>query len=170
MGRDSLETIRLRETDPDAWGLMPTLLRRIQDFVRLYDPDRVPGELARWVRVHFATDSDRLGLWAIRREGEVVGHVLASIEEAPVHLATPDPLAVADASIRRWVFVGQAEFDRRAGSRSERIRVRHSILEELDQWGRAWDCTYLEMGTQHPVRFWEPFGFHFHRTVLRRPL
>ncbi len=70
----------LLKEDRGSWGLIPGFLDRVKNFCSKYDTDTDGIGLCRLLEAHFIADDPKFIMLAAVKNGEMVGHALASVE------------------------------------------------------------------------------------------
>jgi len=146
-----LRLVKVDPLDRSTGLLLPFLTQRVLRMAR-ETPSEYDGERAvrAWFRRLIAGDPSILLLGFLREDGQVGGHILATIDQD---------------GDRRWVLVLQARVE--CATREDRRRG----IDFLDNWGRSYGATEMLMGTSRSPRAWQRlYGFKPTRVVMARPI
>ena len=153
---DMAELLFARRDNPETVLYLPQLIHRIQQFCIDYDTDSKPAVMADQVWRLFGSGDRRLGLWFIREENKVIGHLLAH----------PEPL---DHEFGPWEYglIRQAKVDKGKDVRDLTIKCMESVAE----WGRLMKMPKLTMLThRNESAMLRRFGWQPYKALMIMPL
>jgi len=153
MAADSPRLLRIEQSNPFAWALLPYILDRVALFCEKYDPETVPREMSDLVKAWFVVGDQRLGLWVAERQGVVCAHLLA----------TPEPLG----SEGRYILVRQAEVDPGVDIRDITRTTFAAVEEWTKSYGLSRICMVTHRNAHAMARMW---GFKPYKTIMTKDL
>lgn len=137
--------------DPRLGLLFVYMAQRILEFAKGYPSEVPPEKFAETMVARLVMKDPQVKcVLIVTEQGQVIGHLLATIE------GNMDS---------KWVFCWQAQVDEpHTGSLDQ-------AMEMGIQWGKQHGCTSILMATQIDPEFWvKRYGFSSLRTVMSRPL
>ena len=148
--------IFLDKHDSLSWALIPAVFKRIRKFIKEYHTDGDPKILTELIEKHFIAEKPLMLMVAGVEDGEVVGHILAAIDEF---------------TGKRWLTILQLDIDKKY--RKQLFKERKVVWEKLLDWGRLNFATEVQILTPTDSRtrlFEKYFGLKQHRILMRGPI
>jgi hypothetical protein len=145
-----MEIFPLLESDPRSWALMPAALARVKTFAIFHEPDEVPDDLCRRVRMAFAANDPVYTILVGLKDGKIVGHSLLVVEQY---------------GPKRVVTVQQYALDQGSGVTGEMVKEQVRITKRV---ARSLGATEIRAKAKDEarVRAFARYGFRPFATLL----